>query len=103
MTIVVLGKVLSRDLKNIVVEDFDTKEKLSLKLDQEGLDELKLGETAIFVGKKNISGIIEVSRIEPRKFLDPLYEDEVIENSSFSLVELIDNPFEKEFQERAGL
>lgn len=99
MTGVVIGKVLDVNLDGVIIEDHVTKEKITAISESDDVLEMKIGETAIFVG--NLYGnTIRVKRYEIRKFLDPLYEQDLFDASGrYSLIPPVDNPFTDAFVE----
>ena len=93
MTGVVIGKVLDISLDGLTIEDHITKEKIKAFSESDDVLELTIGDTGIFVGNL-YNNSIRIKRYEIRKFLDPLYEEDLFDASGkFTLIPVVDNPF----------
>ncbi len=99
MTGVIIGKVLDVSLDGILVEDHITKEQIKAISEMDEDLALQIGDTGVFVG--NIyKDTIRFKRYEIRKFLDPLYEEDLLSASGqFTMIPVIENPFTEAFVE----
>lgn len=87
------GRVVDLQLKTAVVEDLRTKERFTCKLDGDEAFEVKVGDEGTFAGRVR-NGEYVVRRVDVRKFLDPLYEEDMLKTAGLtSLVAPIDDPF----------
>jgi hypothetical protein len=103
MVVCIVGEVVSISGRTFDIKDRITSEVFSCKVEGEDSLDLKVGDTGCFVGT-SYNNSIKVHKIEIRKFLDPLYEDDLLDLSSkHTLLPIIDEPFTqiyKEFLER---
>lgn len=96
---VVIGKVVNVELGKLIVEDHVSRELIECEADADDVLDIELGQQAIFVGRIN-HGKLKVRKLEIRKFLDPLYEEDLFDASGkFTLIPPIANPFTENFIE----
>ncbi len=99
MTGVIIGKVLDVNLGAVIIEDHISRERIECDIDNSDMLDLKIGEQAIFVGDIYMNKM-RVKKVEIRKFLDPLYEEDLFDASGrFTLIPLVSNPFTEKFLE----
>lgn len=100
MTVLVLGEITSLTGTNGVVKDLETEEEYQLSLNNQFASELTQGSIGLFIG--NYSGnILWLKKYALRKFLDPLYEEDLLTASgTFALIKPLDDPFYAEFEKK---
>lgn len=97
MTVVFLGRVLSTNLDEATFLDLNTKETVTCRVESGDVQHIKTGDEGVF-GGDFYQGRVTVKRIHLRKYLDPMYEEDVITASGeFALLKPIDDPFHKAF------
>jgi hypothetical protein len=97
MTIVCLGKVLKCSGAELELIDQISKQKVIGTLSSSSLD-IKVGTEGIFVGEFT-EGKFTFKRVNEKKFLSPLYEEELIKISSIiNLYDEIQGPFDEWFK-----
>jgi hypothetical protein len=99
MTCVFFGRILKIHLDKIEVLDFVSKE-IHKNIYPKGnsLLDLKEGSTYIFQGDYR-KDKISVNCINPKKFLNPLYEEDLFAKSgAYTLVEVVDDPFPEAYK-----
>lgn len=91
----VVGKIVGLELKTAVIEDLRTKERFTCKLDGDEAFEVKVGDEGAFVGRvRNGEFVVRRDIDIIRKFLDPLYEEDMLKTAGLtSLIAPIDDPF----------
>lgn len=96
---ILAGKVKDLTLKGLSVEDIQTGDIHICQCSPELLETLEIGETGVFSILFQ-AGNMHIRRLEMRKFLDPLYEEDVITASGkFTFVEIEDDPFPRIFSQ----
>ena len=101
MTICMLGKITEIGATNIKVEDLQTGSSIILHLEIGDVFEAKIGDTGIFQGEY-INNKIKAKRIDVRKFLNPIFESELISQSGFfNLITPIEDVFTQAFKEKS--
>jgi len=96
MTCVIVGTVKEIDINGAILEDHQTGDLHKVRL----IDplETKVNDYALFVGEKK-GEILTVTRKEIEKFLDPLYEEDLLYKSgSTNFIPLIEDPFPEVFE-----
>lgn len=102
MTCALAGRIKEIKVESIVVEDLISKDLFDVKTDSDELLRLKEGQTALFVGEMS-QGILWVTRISAQRFLEPLFEDELMEISGkYALIQPENNPFDLVFASKGG-
>jgi hypothetical protein len=97
MTSVLVGRIVDIQNGKLMIEDHVTKEVIECESDSDEVLDLQIGEDAIFAGQR-YADRFRVKRFEIRKFLDPLYEEDLLDASGrFTLVPPINNPFTDTF------
>lgn len=93
MIVCIVGTVTDVTGQGFSVEDKLTKEVFECTSNNSDFLDMDIGTEAIFVGRW-YKGTLKVDRREIRKFLDPLYEQELLETAAFyTLVPIINDPF----------
>lgn len=99
MIVCILGAIKEITGKLFVVCDQVTKEEIICEAQGDTLLEAKVGDTGVFVGHY-YKGLIKINKVNVRKFLDPLYEDDLYDASGkFNLVPVINDPFTEAYLE----
>lgn len=100
MTAAVVGTVLSLGTGTVfTIQDNSNRETIECTAQTDDILDLKVGMTAIFVGQYSPTEF-KVRKIEIRKFLDPLYEEDLLSvSNSFALVPVMNNPFTEAYLE----
>lgn len=99
MTCVIIGEILDFKGNTILIKDSITGEIHDTTSHDDETFELKKGDSGIFIGNFE-KGIPVINRYELKKFLDPMYEEDIIEMSGKIIVELINDPFPKIYAEK---
>ena len=101
MTVAFIGTIVDMNLREVQVRDLETKEVLSCELISEDAlidTPIEIGRTAVFTGKY-YAGKITIRRFVYKKFLEPLYEDDLLGLAGeFALLKAIDDPFTELYQ-----
>lgn len=98
MTCIIVGTVQDVSLKELKIEDSNTGEVHNCILNDDALLGVKAGQTGIFCGTY-YNGKIRLRKVDVRRFLDPLYEEDLLEKSGeFTLLTVIDDPFPDIFE-----
>lgn len=88
-----VGTIVDIDLTTIIVEDLKTKERFTCIFDGDESLEAKIGDEGTFVGKFR-NGVIAVKKVDVRKFLDPLFEEDMLRTAGLTtLIAPIADPF----------
>lgn len=96
-TICVIGEVVSIGMTDVQVKASDTLETYTLEVDAEQLEQIEVGKEGVFVGTLK-GGAIKIKRVDIRRFLDPLYEEDVFETGSrYVTVPVPEDPFDEMF------
>jgi len=99
MTCVIIGEVISFKGNTILIKDSITGEIHDTTSHDDETFELEEGATGIFIGTFE-KGIPVINKYELKKFLDPMYEDDLMEISGKIIVELVNDPFPKIFADK---
>jgi hypothetical protein len=92
----VVGKIKELGLGTGVIVDLSTGEEFKCNLNTETLS---VGQQGAFTGEL-VGNKISVKHATIRKFLDPLYEEDLFEASGkFTLIQPVDNPFPELWEE----
>lgn len=99
MTVCLIGKILRINTRSLDISEMSTKEEYTCDYENDDLFDLKVDQQGVFVGEL-ISGRLRLKKVEIRKFLDPLYEDDLYDASgSLTLVPIINDPFTQTYIE----
>ncbi len=97
MTIVLLGKVLKTTVDQLEIQDQVTKQTITAYLGGNSLD-VTVGTEGIFVGTYT-GEKFHIKRVSEKKFLSPLYEEELIKiGSIINLYDEMRGPFDEFFK-----
>jgi hypothetical protein len=98
MVVAFIGNILDISIDGTKIEDKISKEVHLVKLTGDQSLELKIGDTGIFVGELYNSKF-RVTRYEIRKFLDPMYEEDLFSVAGkYSLIPPINDPFTEVYE-----
>jgi len=107
MTVAFIGTVLTINLSDAEVRDDLTKKNLLCKIAPDDLNDIQVGSQAAFVGDLQVissdagKNLVEITikRIVLRRFLDPMYEEDVITAyGDFALLVPINDPFHEAYR-----
>ena len=93
-----MGNVTQVDLNTCQVYDVIGGETHTIHIVGEAILEIKPGIDAIFIGEY-VQGKLRAKKIEISKFLNALYEEDLFDSSgSWTLVQVVDDPFPEIFK-----
>lgn len=99
MTCVIVGKILKKEINKIEILDSNTQELHQCTFPDEEYEHLKEGDSGVFCGQ-SVNGVTKIKKIDLRKFLNPLYEEDLFENAGrYDFVDPINDPFPALFKE----
>jgi len=94
-SICIVGKVLDLGIDKATILDLKTSEEFECTLNTEGLEK---NQTGLFSGDL-IKGKITVKYIHLKKFLNPLYEQDLFSSAGkYTLIQPIEDPFPEEWE-----
>ena len=98
MIFCLVGKVTKVDGQSIFIEETPSSE--TFKMVWTGRDDIStcVGETGIFYGELLQQEFL-VKRLDVRKLLIPLWENDIIDNAITAIIELDKDPFEEMFKQ----
>lgn len=92
------GEVLNVGYDKVKIKTFPDNEEIEVFISGDGILELKEGMQGIFVGKLSGQQFI-LENVELKKFLDPLYQRNLLNiASNMNLVEVVNDPFPAVFR-----
>ena len=92
MTCVIVGTLKDQKGRNLFILDKLNNQTYTVEAANDDTFELEIGSEGIFVGNET-NGVITVTRHEIRKFLNPMYEEDLIGVAGRIIIDLIDDPF----------
>lgn len=94
-----LGTIKSIQNKNLIIEDILTEKEYNCEYVDDQILNLEVGVEGVFVGQF-IDSTFRIRKVDLRKFLEPLYEKEIIEASGkYNLVPVLKDPFTETYLE----
>lgn len=103
MVSVVLGTILKVDGVQCTVRDEVSGQDIECQAHAELAFDIQVGDQGVFVGTYAPGAKFIIKRFDLRKFLTPLYEQDVmLAAGQDTFIQLIDDPFFEAFEQRQG-
>lgn len=103
MYVACAGEIIDVSQHKIKIRTNPDNEEYDAFMEGDGVFDIKKGDTGIFVGKLTGNAFV-LEKVELRKLLDPLYQKNLLTNSSaMQLVPVLQDPFPKYFKSYADL